>query len=186
MSDVREGFEVRYIEAGIADRFDEDQASVVIDGSPHLVQVVDVYELRGHPQLRERVSEQIVGAAVEGLGGNQIVPGTSDVEDGESGGGLPAGDRQSRHASFELRNPLLEDIAGRIHDPGIDISEYPETKQISGVLAVVEDVAGGGVNRNGPRIGGGIDRLAGVDGDGVWLVRHRLLLSVEKENGPDH
>jgi hypothetical protein len=36
---------------------------------------------------------------------------------------LSGRDRESGHAAFERRNPLLEDVLSRIHDSGVDVAE---------------------------------------------------------------
>src|SRR3546814_15280625 len=45
-------------------------------------------------ELGERVVQEVVGAAVEGGRGHDVVAGVGQVQDREGGGGLVAGDRQ--------------------------------------------------------------------------------------------
>ena len=73
---------------------------------------MDVHELGGDAPLGQRVGEEVVGAAVEGLGGDEVVPGPGEVQHGERLRRLPARHRQRRHATLELGDPLLEDIDG--------------------------------------------------------------------------
>ena len=139
---------------------------------PHLVEVVDVHELGGDPPLGQGVGEQVVGAAVQRLGRDQVVARAGEVEHGQGLGGLPARHRQSRDAAFELRDALLEHVARRVHDAGVDVAEDAQPEQVGGVLRVVEHVARRRVDRHGARVGRRVGRLAGVDRQGVGLVRH--------------
>ena len=77
---------------------------------------------------------------------------------------------------------LLEDVGRRIHDPGVDVAELLQPEEPGGVVGVVEDVARGGVDRDGASLRRGIDVLAGMDGEGFAaegggvLVGHGFLL----------
>ena len=65
--------------------------------------------------------------------------GLGDVGDGEELRRLPGGSGQGRHAALERGHPLLEDVGGRVHDPGIDVPELLQGEEIGGVLGVLED-----------------------------------------------
>jgi len=59
---------------------------------------------------------------------------------------------QRPYAALEGGDPLLEDVGCRVHDPGVDVAEFLQPEEPGGVVGVVEDVAGGGVDRDGARL----------------------------------
>ena len=69
-------------------------------------------------------------------------------------------------AAFEGGDALLENVGGGVHDAGVDVAELLESEEAGGVIGIVKDVGGGLVNRHGSRLGGGIDLLAGMNGQG--------------------
>ena len=176
--DCRQGLEVRHVEPRIADGLDVEQAGARVDGGADLVEVVDVHEPGRDAPLGQGVGEQVVGAAVERLRRDQVVARARQVEHGERLGGLAAGHRERRDPALELGDPLLEHVARRVHDAGVDVAEHPQPEQIGGVLGVVENVARRRVDRDGARVGGRIGGLPGVHRQGIGMVRHAALLKV--------
>jgi hypothetical protein len=162
VGDVRQCLEVWHVESGIPDRLNKEQPGTCVDGGAHLIQIMDVHELRLDAPLRQRVFKKVVGAAVEGLGRHQVVSGTCQIQDRQRRGCLTTGHGECCHTPFELRDPLLEHITGRIHDPGVDVAEHPKPEEVCGMLRVVEDVARSGVNRHGSRVRRRVRRLARV------------------------
>ena len=73
---------------------------------------------------------------------------------------------------------LLQHVAGRVHDAGVDVAELLEREQVGGVLGVAELVGGGLVDRHRDGAGGGIGAPAGVQHEGLGDC---LLLTVMKE-----
>ncbi len=109
-----------------------------------------------------------------------------EVEDRQRLGRLAGRDAQGADAALERRDPLLEDTGRRVHDPGVDVAELLEPEQAGGVGGVVEDVAGGGVDRHGPGVRGRVDVLARVEGEGLGaeggiLVGHCDLLGADAD-----
>ena len=119
--------------------------------------------------------EEIVGAAVERSGGNDLVAGAGQSGDDESLGSLSGGGCQAGGSAFEGGNALLKDVGGGVHDAGVDVAELLESEETGRVIGIVKDVGGGLVDRHGARLGGGIDLLAGVNGQGCET---KLLLGV--------
>jgi hypothetical protein len=78
----------------------------------------------------------------------------------------PEATPEGRHAALERGDALLEDVRGRVHDPGVDVAEFLEPEEAGGVGGVVEDVARRGVDRDGAGVRRGIRLLAGVEGEG--------------------
>ncbi len=114
--------------------------------------------------------EEVVGAAVERGGGDDLVSGAGQGEDGQGFGGLAGGGGQRRRASFEGGDPLLEDVGGRVHDAGVDVAEFLQAEEAGGVVGVLEDVRGGLVDGDGAGSGGGVRFLTGVHGKGCEML----------------
>jgi len=88
MGDLCDGLEVVHIVLRVADRLAVNQAGVLIDRLADVLGVGGVDELYRDPQLRERVVEEIVGPAVEVTGGDDVLTGARDIENGIGGGRL--------------------------------------------------------------------------------------------------
>ena len=128
------------------------------------VQVVGVLdEADLDADLGQRVVEQVVGAAVESRARHDVVARVGEVEDREVLSGLTGRQEQCRDAALERRDALLDDVLGRVHDPGVDVAGLGKAEQRGGVLGAVERVGRGLVDRQRPRVGGDVGGLAGVD-----------------------
>ena len=187
---VRDGRDIGDVEdvvLRVGDGLTEERLGVGRHGRPPRVQVVGVLdEADLDAQLRQRVVEQVVRAAVQPRAGDDVVTGVGEVEDRECLGGLARGKEQRRDPAFECGDALLDDVLGRVHDPGVDVAGLGETEKRRGVLGAVERVRRGLVDRQSPRVGGGIGRLTGVDlfrlerpvGRGVFWRAHRKWTSI--------
>ena len=71
---------------------------------------------------RQRVLEQVPGAAIEVCGADDVVAGMRDVLDGERRSRLTRAYRERRRAAFQGRHAFLENRAGRVHGSGIDVA----------------------------------------------------------------
>ena len=80
--------------------------------------------------------------------------------------GLAARGGHRADPTFEARHALLEGGHGGVGDPGVDVAVLLQGEQIGRVGGVLEHEAGGLVDGYGPRPGGGIGPVAGVDGPG--------------------
>ena len=80
---------------------------------------------------------------------------------------LPGRGQQRADAALQRREPLLDHVGGRVHDPGVDVAELLQGEEVRGVVGVVEDVRRGLVDRQRPGSGGGVRLLAGVDLTGL-------------------
>ncbi len=120
-------------------------------GAPgvEVVGVVDEADL--HPELRERVVQLVVRAAVEGGRRHDVPSALGQVGERHELRGLPARGRQGADPALECRHPVLERRLRGVHDPRVDVAELLEPEQRRGVRGVAEDVAGGLVDRDGPR-----------------------------------
>jgi hypothetical protein len=119
--------------------------------------------------LRQGVGEQVVGAAVERAGRDDVVAGLGDGLDGVGDGRLARGQRQSGDAAFHGGDALLQHVLGRVHDAGVDVARHLEVEQVGAMLGAVEGVGGGLVDGHRHRLGGGLGRVAAVYGKGLDL-----------------
>lgn len=110
------------------------------------------------------MGEQIIGAAVQLAGRNDIVAAFRQRLDGISDRGHAGGDCQCRHSTFHRRHALLQYIRGGVHDAGIDIAGNFEIEQVRAMLRIVKGVRSRLVNGNGNGLGGGVWLVAGMQG----------------------
>ena len=90
MGDRRDALDVEDLDLGVGDGLAEEQLCVRLNRRAPGVEVVGVLD-EGHrdPKLREGVLQQVERAAVERRGGDDVVAGLGDVEDGQGLSGLP-------------------------------------------------------------------------------------------------
>ena len=92
-----------------------------------------------------------------------MITRAGQVQDGERFRGLPGGEEQRRHAAFERGDALLDDIGGRIADPGVDVARNLEPEQRGRVCGVVEGVGRGLVDRQSAGMSDRIGTLTGMN-----------------------
>ena len=158
------------VEFGIAQGLSVDSPRFPVDGRPQAVKIVGIDKAYGDAQPRQRVVEQVVGAAIERGGGDDLVSGAGQRGNGQGFGGLAGGGGQRGRSPFERGHPLLEDIRRRVHDAGVDVAEFLQGKEPGGMIGVLEDVGGGLVDGNGARSGRGIGLLPGMHGKGCEML----------------
>ena len=95
-------------------------------------------EAHGDAHGGQRVGEQVPGAAVEIGRAHDVVARPAQVLDRQHRRRLPGADGQCRHAALERGDPLLQHIAGRVHDARIDVAEVLEREQVGRVLRAAE------------------------------------------------
>ncbi len=128
---------------------------------PQVVGIVDERHLDA--ELRQRVVEQVVSAAVQSRTRHDVITGAGDIENGEGFRRLTRGQQQCRHTAFEGGDPLLDRVLGGVHDPGVDIAGLGQPEQCCRVVGVAEGVGRGLVDRQRTGVGGAVGNLADVD-----------------------
>jgi hypothetical protein len=91
-----------------------------------------------------------------------VVPGARQRGDGEELGGLAARRGDGPDSALEAGHALLEGRRGGIRDTRVDRAVLLQREEIRGVRGVLEDEAGGLVDGDRPRPGGGIGTPSGV------------------------
>ncbi len=150
----------------VADGFAEQGLGVFVDQGGSGVEVIR----RGKPHLdtlaREGVGEQVVGAAIQLGGTDDIAADLGDGLDRVADGGHTGAHRQCAHAALKFCQALFQHRIGGVHDAAVDIAGHRQVEQVGAVLGVVEGVGRGLVNRRGGRVGRGVARVTRVQGNG--------------------
>ena len=100
VGDGGDGVNVGDVAVGVAQGLQVDGLGVVLDGVLHLGQVVGVHEGRGDAVLGQGVGQQVIGAAVDRLLGNNMLAGASQGLNGVGDGGGSGSGRQRSHAAL--------------------------------------------------------------------------------------
>ena len=106
--------------------------------------------------------EELVGAAIKVIGRDDCVAHLRDVDQGQERRRLSGRYGQRAGAALDRGDALLEDVGGRVHDPGVDVPEFLQREQVGRVVGVFEDERSGLIKRHSPRPGGRIRHLAGM------------------------
>ena len=173
-----DGVNVGNVGVGIAQSFQIDGLGVGPNGGLHFGKVVGVHKGGTYAEGGQRVGQQIVAAAIDGLLGHDVITGLSKSLNGVADGSRAGGGSQSGNAAFQCRDALFQHILSGIGQPTIDIACIRQTEPGGGVGGVLKDVGSGLVNGHGPGIGGGIGLfLTDVELQSFkFIVRHRSYL----------
>ncbi len=127
-------------------------------------------EGRVDAEAPQRVVQQIVRAAVQRAGGDDMRAGAHQRGDGQMQRGLAAGRADRARAVFQRGDTFFEHGHGRIGDPRIDVTGAFHIEERRGVVRIAEGKRGGLVDRRGARAGGGVGGCAGVQRKRVETV----------------
>ena len=123
------------------------------------------------------MAELVDRTTIEALGGDEIVARAHQRLEGDELRRMAGGHRESRSTALEGCHPFLEYSLGRVHDAGIDVAESLQPEQRGGMVGIVENVAGGLIDRRGACTRCRIRLCAGMNGERVetWFLGHRPL-----------
>ena len=184
-----DGLEVEDVALRVADALSVERLRVRADrGLPRGEIVGTSTKLTSMPELRERVVQLVVGAAVERRARHDVPAVLGEVQQRDRLGGLPARDGQRADATFERDHALLERVLGRVHDARVDVAELGEPEQRGRVIGVAEHERRRLVDRRDPCAGrvrlGTCVHLTGLEspvGHGCLLTN----MSVPERYGPN-
>ena len=108
VGDGRHGLDVEHVARRVADRLAEERLRVRPDGLPPRVRVVGVDPGQLDVHLAQQVLELVDRAAVQRGGGDDVVAGLEQREQGGRLGGDAAGERDPAGAALEVGHPFLE------------------------------------------------------------------------------
>ena len=108
----------------VADRLDEHGLGALVDEGGERRRIGRIGKARGDAELRQRVRKQVVRAAVQGGGRDDVVAGLGNGLDRIRDRRLSRRQRQRPHAALERSQALLEHVLGGIHDARINIARH--------------------------------------------------------------
>ncbi len=114
MREVSDVGNIQHFETGIADGFGDDQAGIRPDRCAEFVQRARFDEGRGDTETRQRMREQIDGAAIERGRGDDMATSVKQGRNGEMHRGHTARRADSADATFQRGKPLFEHRRGRV------------------------------------------------------------------------
>jgi hypothetical protein len=114
--------DVEHVEPGVTDGFGEYQAGVVADGRTESFRVAGVDEACFDTKAWQRIREQVVGAAIEGAGGDNVRSRSHQGDDGQVQCGLAAGGGNGPDPALQGGNPLLQHGIGGVAQAGVDVT----------------------------------------------------------------
>ena len=162
MSNLADSIEVRNVQTRVPNRLHEERFGVFVDGLTEIFRVALIDKFHIDAELGQRVVKQVVGAAIETGRRDNVLARMAQVHDGQRLGSLTRRGRQGPRSPFEQRESLLEDVGRGVHQAGVDIAEFLQSEQPRGVIAVIEDVRGRLIQRQGARIGRRVGDLSAV------------------------
>ena len=189
VGDFGDGFEVRQVGVRVAEGLEVDELGVLLDGVLELLRVLGGDEGGGDAVARQGVAQQVEGAAVDVLGGDDMIAGLGDVAHGVFDGGGAGSDGQTGGATFKGGDAVLEDALGGVGQTAVDVARVSEAETGLGVVEVVEDVAGGGVDRDRAGVGGRVGlllthmQLQGLKTVLLVVLGHGILLGCARSRG---
>ena len=166
MRDLRDLRDIQHFEPGIADGLADHEPRVRLDRRAEFVERARLDEGGGDAEARQRVRQQIDGAAIERGGGDDVIAGIEDGCDRQMQRGHAARRADRADAGFQRGEPLLEHGGRRIGNARVDVAGAFQVEQRRGVVGILEHVGRGLVDRNRAGAGGGIRALAGVQAQG--------------------
>ncbi len=160
----------KYGELGVGERLGIVGAGAIVGGAPEGFGVGRVDEAHLDAHRRQRVGEQVPGAAVQVGGADDVVARSAQVLDRQGRCRLSRADRERRNATLQSGDLLLEGIARGVHDARVDVAEVLQREQVGGVLRAAELIGRGLVDRHGYGAGGRVVARAGVQHHGLGVV----------------
>ena len=158
--------QVHHVAGRVTDRFAVKRTGVVINGRFQRLQIVVVHEAALDALVGQAVCEQVVGAAVQLTGGDDVAARRAQCLQRIGDGRHARSQRQRTDAALQGRHARLQHRIGGVHDARVDVAGHRQVEEVRTMLAVVEGVRGGLIDRHGGRPGGGVAVVAGVDGGG--------------------
>ena len=159
VGDLGHGLDVHQVGIGIAQGLHEDGLGVGLDRG---LQRGGLWLGEGGGDAvgqRQGVGQQVVGAAVDGLGRHDVLPRPGQRLEGIADGRRARRHRQRRRAVLQRRDARLEHAVGGVGQASVDVARVPQTEAVRGVLGVVEYEGGRGVDRHRAGVGHGVGLL---------------------------
>ena len=165
--DRRHRGNVEHVQPGVAQRLGKQRLRVGPDGGAPGVQIARLDEGGFDAEARQRVMQEIVRAAVERTGGDDVRAGAGDRREAEVQRCLATRGGDAGDPAFERRDSFLQHRVGRIGDARIHMACALHVEQRRGVIGIAEDEGSGEIDRRGARPGVRVGRLSGVQAERI-------------------
>ena len=156
---LRNGVDIGDIGIRVAQRLDEHNLRILLDGAFDLLQVLRIHEGGLDAELGQRMLQQVRGAAVDGLLGHHMVAGLRQRLDDIRDSGSTGCDGQAGHTAFQGSDAVLEHALRGIRQTAVDVAGIAQAEAVGRVLGAVEYIGSGLVDGNGTGIRCGVGRL---------------------------
>ena len=188
---LHNGGHVGHVYQRVSDGLNVPELGLGRGGRHKGVNVVVLHEGGLDAQVAQGVQEDVPGAAVQGVGGHDLVPGAHQVGDGQDLRRVTGGDCDCASRALNGGDARGHGVRGGVGQAAVDVARAAEGELGSAVLGVLELEGRGGVDGQRGGAGGWVGRQAGVDLQGVKVLldvgcecgvefeRHDVPLSVE-------
>ena len=167
----RHFFNVDQSGVGVADGFNKQRLRVAVDRVFKRVFLVRVHKGGGDTILGQGVLQQVVGTAVNGFGGDDVVARAGEVQEGVGDRRRTGRHAQRRHAAFQRRNALLKSVHRGVGQTAVNVARVRQTEPCRRVSRVFEHIRSGLINRYCAGIGHRVRLfLSGVQLNGFEFV----------------
>ncbi len=154
----------------VAKGLDINQPGIVFYRLSKILRVFRVDESYFNAEFGESMVEERHRPAVKRIRGHDMTAGTANVEDAHIYCRLARAECQAAHSAFQGRQPLLQHIRRRIHQPCVDIAEFLQSEEIGGVIRILKYKAGCLINRYGSAQSIWIDLMACVQSQRFQVI----------------
>ena len=161
-----ECWNINDIDGGIADRFAIHQFGAAVGIGSNFFGFGRIDKAYFYALARQAVGKEIVSAAVERFGCDDVVACFNQGLNGIGNCRHTAGDSQCGDTAFQTGNAFFQNGSGRIHHTGVDIARYIKVEQVCAVLRVVESVGSGLVNGDSSGFGSWFGLIACMQSNG--------------------
>ena len=153
MCDVCNSLNVDQVTIRVAQCLKEYCLGVLINGILEVLNVIRIYKLGGHAVLRQGVLQIVVGAAVNGLGCYNVVALMCQRLKRVGQSRCAGSNCQCGRTALQCCDTLFKDVLRRVGQTAVNVAGISQTEAGSCVVAVVEHIRSGLINRHGTCIG---------------------------------
>ena len=159
MRDLRELLNVGYVGVRVAEGLNVQRLCVPVDSRLEAALSIGVNELRGDPVQRERVRQQVVSSAVDGVGGYDVLSLLCKSLDGVGDSRRSGSRGESCNAALEGCDTLLENVLCGVSQSAVDVACVSKSETGRRMSGVLENIRGRGVYRYCACVGRGVGLL---------------------------
>ena len=138
VGDVSKPLDIEHMTARIRDGFAEEcfciRTESLVD---FLFRCIRVDEGALNTQFLQRHTKEVIGSAIDFVGGNEVVASATDIEDGVEVGSLSAGGKHCSNTAFQCCNLLGNSIIGGVLQTGVEVALFLQVEEVGHLLRVV-------------------------------------------------